>query len=311
MGHYAKIEDGVVTQVLVANGEAINDFPGRWVKTSYNTKGGAHYDAAGNLTGSEGIRKNYAAIGDRYDEALDAFYTPQRAAHDWLDPTTCQWIDTRSTAVLEAQSKEARRKSVYVPSRCLTPQMAQVFEQLSQSGKVSFTHDFTRATAAILTSTEDLLGVLEDPLGRRVAPVSWESYQKLFEETPLEAFGVNVLSAQESQALSYPLDVVMVDVAVNREHAALFWGAHKAELRWRNAEAACREHLAETPPGLQATIANAVKGLALPVGLHTVTFLQRSGYWYLLQWVPLLREARRHDCHESNALASAILHLVS
>jgi hypothetical protein len=69
MAHFAKIEEGIVTQVVVvdneheANGEAYLDslgLDGTWVQTSYN----------GN------IRGKYAAIGDTYDESLDEFISP-------------------------------------------------------------------------------------------------------------------------------------------------------------------------------------------------------------------------------------------
>jgi hypothetical protein len=68
MAHFAKIEDGIVTQVLVTD----NDFPnegydwlvenlgGTWVQTSYNAK----------------IRGKFAGIGDTYDAELDVFIAP-------------------------------------------------------------------------------------------------------------------------------------------------------------------------------------------------------------------------------------------
>ena len=69
MAHFAKIEDGIVTQVVVvdneheADGEAyLNSLglEGTWVQTSYN----------GN------IRGKYAAIGDTYDSVADVFVSP-------------------------------------------------------------------------------------------------------------------------------------------------------------------------------------------------------------------------------------------
>ena len=69
MAHFAKIEEGIVTQVVVvdneheANGEAyLNSLglEGTWVQTSYN----------GN------IRGKFAGIGDSYDSVADVFVAP-------------------------------------------------------------------------------------------------------------------------------------------------------------------------------------------------------------------------------------------
>ena len=42
MSHYAKIESGIVTQVIVAEQDFIDTQEGTWVQTSYNTHGGQH-----------------------------------------------------------------------------------------------------------------------------------------------------------------------------------------------------------------------------------------------------------------------------
>lgn len=69
MAHFAKIEEGIVTQVVVidneheADGEAyLNSLglEGTWVQTSYN----------GN------IRGKFAGIGDTYDTVADVFVSP-------------------------------------------------------------------------------------------------------------------------------------------------------------------------------------------------------------------------------------------
>ena len=48
MAHFAKVVDGVVTNVIVAEPEFfqsfVDDSPGEWIQTSYNTRGGVHYD---------------------------------------------------------------------------------------------------------------------------------------------------------------------------------------------------------------------------------------------------------------------------
>lgn len=98
MGHFAKVENGTVTRVIVAEPEFFDTFvdssPGKWIQTSYNTRGGVHYDPA---TGepsadqSKALRKNYAGKGYIYDAALDAFYPPQPFASWTLNQQTCLW----------------------------------------------------------------------------------------------------------------------------------------------------------------------------------------------------------------------------
>ena len=89
MSHYAKVVDGKVTQVIVAEAEFFQTFvdssPGEWIQTSYNTHGGVH------ANGGTPLRKNYAGIGYTYDKARDAFIPPQPYASWTLDEATCLW----------------------------------------------------------------------------------------------------------------------------------------------------------------------------------------------------------------------------
>jgi hypothetical protein len=89
MGHYAKVVDGLVTQVIVAEPEFFNTFvdtsPGEWIQTSYNTQGGVH------LLGGTPLRKNYAGIGYTYDRERDAFIPPQPYTSWALNDDTCLW----------------------------------------------------------------------------------------------------------------------------------------------------------------------------------------------------------------------------
>jgi hypothetical protein len=89
MAHWAKIENGIVTQVNVVEDDFLQANPDRytglWVKTSYNTRGGIHQ------LGGTPLRKNYAGIGYVYDEVRDAFYEPQPYPSWTLDEDTCQW----------------------------------------------------------------------------------------------------------------------------------------------------------------------------------------------------------------------------
>ena len=79
MSHFAKIENGVVMQVIVADQSFINDGfvgnPNEWIQTSYNTRGGIHYDQNNNPDGGIALRGNYAGIGYIYDSINDVFYS--------------------------------------------------------------------------------------------------------------------------------------------------------------------------------------------------------------------------------------------
>jgi len=85
MGHYAKVEDGIVTQVIVADGPdwCEQNLGGEWVQTSYNTSGGVHSG------GKFPIHKNYAGIGYTFDGI--GFAAPQPFASWSLNSTTYLW----------------------------------------------------------------------------------------------------------------------------------------------------------------------------------------------------------------------------
>jgi len=89
MAHFAKVVNGLVTNVIVAEPEFFETFvdtsPGDWIQTSYNTYGGQH------LLGDTPLRKNYAGIGYTYNRELDAFI-PSKPFASWiLDEETCLW----------------------------------------------------------------------------------------------------------------------------------------------------------------------------------------------------------------------------
>tara|TARA_B100000212_G_scaffold145217_2_gene109152 strand:- start:771 stop:1088 length:318 start_codon:yes stop_codon:yes gene_type:complete len=79
MAHFAKVKDGIVIKVIVAEQEFVDNYidnePGIWVQTSYN--------------GS--IRKNYAGIGYTYDPQRDAFIPPKQYESWILNEDTCLW----------------------------------------------------------------------------------------------------------------------------------------------------------------------------------------------------------------------------
>ena len=90
MAHFAKVVDGIVTQVIVADQEFMDSYvdssPGEWIQTSYNTRGGKH------LEGGTPFRKNYAGIGYKYDEEKNAFIPPRPDFPSWkLNEDTCLW----------------------------------------------------------------------------------------------------------------------------------------------------------------------------------------------------------------------------
>lgn len=86
--HFAKIVDGKVTQVIVAEAEFFDTFvdssPGQWLQTSYNTHGGQHPEG-------RPLRKNYAGVGYTYDAVRDAFIPLTPYASWVLDEETCLW----------------------------------------------------------------------------------------------------------------------------------------------------------------------------------------------------------------------------
>jgi hypothetical protein len=95
MSHFAQVENGTVTQVIVAEQDFIDaghvGDPANWVQTSYNTRGGIHYGPDGEPDGGAALRGNYAGIGYVYDAELDAFY-PASPFPSWtINPTTYTW----------------------------------------------------------------------------------------------------------------------------------------------------------------------------------------------------------------------------
>lgn len=75
--------------MIVAEPEFFDTFvdnsPGQWIQTSYNTRGGVH------TNGGTPLRKNYAGIGYSYDATLDAFIPPQEYPSWTLNTETCLW----------------------------------------------------------------------------------------------------------------------------------------------------------------------------------------------------------------------------
>jgi len=88
MSHFAKVVDGKVAQVIVAEKEFFDTFvdlsPGTWIQTSYNTHANQHPQ-------NKPLRGNYAGIGYTYDATNDVFYAPQPFSSWILNNTTWTW----------------------------------------------------------------------------------------------------------------------------------------------------------------------------------------------------------------------------
>ena len=88
MAHYAKVNNGIVEQVIVAEPDFFDVFvdstPGEWIQTSYNTHGGQHPEG-------RPLRKNFAGIGYTYDADKDAFIPPKIFDSWVLNEETCLW----------------------------------------------------------------------------------------------------------------------------------------------------------------------------------------------------------------------------
>jgi hypothetical protein len=88
MSHFAKVVDGKVTQVIVAEADFFQTFvdssPGEWIQTSYNTYGNQHPN-------NKPLRGNYAGIGYTYDRENDVFIAPKPSEEATLNTDTWLW----------------------------------------------------------------------------------------------------------------------------------------------------------------------------------------------------------------------------
>ena len=129
MAHFAKlgINSKVIGVEVVANADTsdandqedeavgiqfltnIHGWP-LWKKTSYNTRGGKHYDADGNESADQtkAFRKNYAGIGYTYDEDRDAFIPPKPTGYtSWvLNETSCKLSKKECTSFASSSLKD-------------------------------------------------------------------------------------------------------------------------------------------------------------------------------------------------------------
>ena len=115
MAHFAKIGDTskVLTILTLNNSDMLNadgvedesvgqqylerhnNWPReKWIQTSYNTRGGKHYDNKTrelSVDQSKALRGNFAGIGYTWDEDNNIFYSPKPYASWVLNTTTAWW----------------------------------------------------------------------------------------------------------------------------------------------------------------------------------------------------------------------------
>jgi len=91
MSHFAKIQNNIVTNIIVAEQDHINTLDGEWIQTSYNTRGNVHYGSDGNPDNGIPVRGNYAALDYVYDRTHDVFYAPQPYPSWTLNHSTWTW----------------------------------------------------------------------------------------------------------------------------------------------------------------------------------------------------------------------------
>jgi hypothetical protein len=105
MAHYALLNyQNIVTKVCTGKNEDETDanieivyqnmFGQLCKRTSYNTRGGVHYDpqtGEPSADQSKAFRKNYAGIGYTYDESRDAFIPPKPFDSWTLNEDSCLW----------------------------------------------------------------------------------------------------------------------------------------------------------------------------------------------------------------------------
>jgi hypothetical protein len=105
MSHFANVQNGIVTQVIVAEQDFIDTGlvgdPANWIQTSYNTRGNVHYAPDSNEPdGGIALRANYGQIGYTYDTENDVFYPPRPSNREtgvfnsWTCNASTNWIWT-------------------------------------------------------------------------------------------------------------------------------------------------------------------------------------------------------------------------
>lgn len=107
MTYFAKVENGIVTDVIRITQDVVNSGlwgnPAEWIETSYNTRGGIYYipnsdPLEPDPDQSKALRANYAGIGYTYDSVNDVFYAPKPEGTGWvIGPPTWEWKNIEPT----------------------------------------------------------------------------------------------------------------------------------------------------------------------------------------------------------------------
>jgi hypothetical protein len=123
MSHFAKVENNIVTQVIVAEQDVINSglfgSPASWVQTSYNTHNGVH------ALGGTPLRKNFAGIGYTYDRVADEFLPPNEAPA----PTATETITTPTAA--ETITTPTATETITLPTAFDTVTITTAFDTIT------------------------------------------------------------------------------------------------------------------------------------------------------------------------------------
>lgn len=128
MGYYAKVIEGNVTEIIVADQYFIDGYPYKenciFVETFTEVKGGVHYDRDGNPDGGPALRMNTATVGGFYVVEHDVFHDPRPTdinnlpCDSWtLDPTTWVWLPPVAKPSDDARYRwdETKQEWLYVP----------------------------------------------------------------------------------------------------------------------------------------------------------------------------------------------------
>jgi hypothetical protein len=100
MAHFAKLDNLAIVVFVTVGRDEDNELElcartgDTYRRTSYNTRGGIHYDPQSGQPSadqSKAFRKNFAGIGYKYDYDRDAFIPPKPYNSWLLDEKTCQW----------------------------------------------------------------------------------------------------------------------------------------------------------------------------------------------------------------------------
>ena len=98
MSYFAKVLDGKVIDVISAGDNFFQTFvdtsPGSYIQTSYNTRGGIHYEPNSSTPSpdqSKALRANYAGVGYTYDHVNDVFFAPQPYPSWTISAPTWLW----------------------------------------------------------------------------------------------------------------------------------------------------------------------------------------------------------------------------